>query len=172
MFAVLIGGCQIAIEVKVYILNREDSKAEKLARGALRQIWTAKHKLEQNGHLVELGVEFLHAPPPAKNAWVDEEERSANPNESPALQSGIMFKYARKQAIRIARYVSIFGIMPALMYIAVISLDIASRFRPHGTIGLMLFIYGILIPFMLIINEGKLKKIAMQFIGKSFVCDK
>ena len=115
MFVILIAGCQIAIEVKIFMMNREDAKAEELAEAALRQIRKAKQKLETDGPVVKLGVEFLRAPSVVRNTWIDEEERTVNPNKSPTIQNEFLSQFARYQAIRIARYVSIFGIMPALM---------------------------------------------------------
>ena len=69
MFVTLIAGCQIAIEVKIFMMYREDAKAEELAEAALGQIRKAKDTLEE---VVELGVEFLRAPSVVRNAWTDD----------------------------------------------------------------------------------------------------
>ena len=72
MFVTLIAGCQIAIEVKIFMMYREDAKAEELAEAALGQIRKAKDTLEEDGHVAELGVEFLRAPSVVRNAWTDD----------------------------------------------------------------------------------------------------
>jgi hypothetical protein len=64
---------------------------------------------------------------------------------------------SREQAVRIARYVSIFGILPTTLTIIAISLENVNSLRPHGGLAFVLSTYGIAIPLTIILSSKKLK---------------
>jgi hypothetical protein len=72
VFVVIIICCQVAVEIKRFLMIRAEEKAEQLAVHALKEIREARMRLNS----FDLGV--LNPPVPARQAWVDVEVSNSN----------------------------------------------------------------------------------------------
>ncbi len=71
------------------------------------------------------------------------------------------------QVVKIARFVSVYGILPTVMTIGNIFISSKTGYKPHGSSGSFLIIYGIVIPLSIILHNQKLKSFAKQFIHRN-----
>jgi hypothetical protein len=152
-FASVIIVCQLVIEIKRYVIIRKEKRADELAAAAVRQIQNATLRLDNTG-FHQLGVQFL-----PRLAWQDIAEDQI-PTGITNLESPNSQNTSKAVALKISRYVSIFGIFPTILSIIALSLDNIDSLRPHGAIAFMMSIYGIVIPLTLILGNKKLRKFA------------
>ena len=131
--------------------------------------------------LVELGVNLILGP--VRIAW---ETEKTGPNAEPCtapkftyihspvarLETKTManIRSSKEQAVRIARFVSLYGIIPALMTIFNMSVSSSYGFRPHGSTGSFLLIYGVVIPFSIIVSNPKMRSFAKELIQRNTFC--
>jgi hypothetical protein len=186
IFVLVIIGCQISLEVKRYLIDKIEMKADFIARSARRNI---------NVAILELGVENL--PPQVRLAWQEHSVVNVNTNHhyihrtfqqnpnrifgqnqqdqhSERIKSeseydnldeeNYLRNISRDQAVRIARYISIFGILPTLLTIISLSLENINGLRPHAATAFVLITYGVAIPFTLIISSNKLRRFTKAMI--------
>ena len=71
---------------------------------------------------------------------------------------------SKHQAIKIVRYISIFGIGPALITIANVYLNKNEMFQPHGSTASILISYGVVVPLVVIVSNKKIKHFAAELI--------
>jgi hypothetical protein len=75
-----------------------------------------------------------------------------------------LFNDLYKQAIKIGRYVSLFGIIPTVILILFISLERTDSFGTHGVAAFVMSTYGIIVPLSIIVKSKKIKSFAKQYI--------
>ena len=64
------------------------------------------------------------------------------------------------QAIRIARYISLFGIVPTLLLSIFISMEKSLGFGNHGVPVFVLTTYGVIVPTFMILKSKRMKSFA------------
>jgi hypothetical protein len=138
-FASVIIVCQLVIELKRYLILREEKKAEEQAATALQQIQRATSRM--------MNLHQLGAPRLETGNTSDQE----NPNFNNAT--------ALTLALKISRFVSIFGILPTLLTIIALTLENIDSIRPHGVMAFVTAIYGIVIPLIIINGNKKIRVI-------------
>ena len=114
--------CQILIETKRYFIIKEEKKADKLAAAAFKQIQTANLRLDSRG-LQQLGVQF-----PPRLAWQEIVEIPI-PAEITNMQTQNSDNTTKAMALKISRYVSIFGILPTIFSIIASSVEHINSFH-------------------------------------------
>jgi hypothetical protein len=82
------------------------------------------------------------------------------PAEITNMQTQNSDNTTKAMALKISRYVSIFGILPTIFSIIASSVEHIDSLRPHGVMAFVMATYGILIPFIIIISNKKLRKFA------------
>ena len=163
VFISVIIACQLAIEVKRCTMRLADKEADQLALKAMRQMEEATMKLTRQIPAptpAELEVNAL--PKLIKVAWQDPPTQLSNfKRSSPASQD---FSTRKEQAIKVARFVSLYGIFPAMVTIFNMSVSGKYGYRPHASTGSFLTIYGVVIPLSIIISNPKMKAFAKSLI--------
>jgi hypothetical protein len=176
IFVLAIIICQVSIEVKQYLIDKTERKADKVSSFACRNINQAKDRL--NGQtILEIGLENL--PPPQVPIVLQEipiQTTNPIPNSvpmtlqpNPCIIRSITLDadlegednlsiIATDQVVRIARYICIFGILPVLLNITSLSLENINSLRPHAAMAFILTTYGVAVPFMLIISSKKMRQ--------------
>jgi hypothetical protein len=153
-FATVIIVCQVVIETKRYFITKEETKAEEQAAAAFKQIQNANLRLGGQG-LHQLEVQFLPI-----LAWQEGENAAQSRITNNEIQSSS--KITKALALKISRYVTLFGILPAVLTIIALSLENINSLRPHGIMVFIMAIYGIVIPLILILSNSKLRKFAQN----------
>jgi len=194
IFVLVIIGCQISLEIKRYLIDKIEMKADFIARSARRNINVANDRLTGQT-ILELGVENL--PPQVRLVWQEHSvvnvntnhhyihrtlqqnpnhvfgqnqqdrhsERIKSESENDNLdEENYLRNISRDQAVRIARYICIFGILPTLLTIISLSLENINGLRPHAATAFVLITYGVAIPFTLIISSNKLRRFTKAMI--------
>ena len=173
LFVSVIITCQVAIEVKRFRIRRAERRVDDLAASAMKQVEEAVRKLKRKPGPVQLSVQLLQqrseeSGEAAENlshqvTLVGSEPRQSN-------DSGVAdSRSSKEQAVKIARFVSIFGILPALVTIFNISFADMPGYRPHGSSASFLVIYGVFIPLSIILHNAKLKTFAKSFIRENTI---
>ena len=67
--------------------------------------------------------------------------------------------------LKVARAVSLFGVLPSLAFILALSLEDIDNLRPHGTTAFVLFSYGFAAPALLFLYNSKMRKFARNYIS-------
>jgi hypothetical protein len=67
-----------------------------------------------------------------------------------------------------ARALTLFGIVPVTFYWISASLENINGLRPHVTTASNLFMYGVFVPAIFILNSPKLKAFAGDFFSRKF----
>jgi hypothetical protein len=134
--------CQLVIELKRYLIVREEKKAEEQAATALQQIQRATSRM--------MNLDQLGAP---RLAWQEPGNTSDQENQNSSKTTALIL------ALKISRLVSIFGILPTLLTIIALTLENIDSMRPHGVMAFVTAIYGIVIPLIIIINNKKIRVI-------------
>jgi hypothetical protein len=152
-FASVIIVCQLVIETKRWLVDREEKRADDLAAAALKQIQNATSRMESL-ELHQIGVQFL-----PRLAWQEVVE-----NMHPIRMTKGLCQTSNNTtlalALKISRCVTIFGIVPTILTIVALSLENIDSMRPHGVVAFMLSVYGIVIPLIFIISNKKMRKFA------------
>ena len=197
IFVLVILVCQILIEVKKYWTDKQEMKADFIARSACRNMKEARDKLRGQA-ILELGVE--HLLPQVRLAWQENDVENINPdhhseeinfqlNQNPSTEQrtlqqtpnselirlesssdgeNYLSSFSTNQAVHVARYICIFGILPTLLAIISLSLENIDSVRPHAAIALNISTYGSVIPLTLIISSSKMRNFAKMIILKMF----
>ena len=141
-FSSVIIVCQLVIELKRYLIVREENKAEEQAATALQQIQRATSRM--------MNLDQLGAP---RLAWQEPGNTSDQENQNSSKTTALIL------ALKVSRLVSIFGILPALLTIIALTLENIDSIRPHGVMAFVTAIYGIVIPLIIIISNKKIRVI-------------
>ena len=83
------------------------------------------------------------------------------------VENQLESKSGKDQVVKIARFVCVYGILPIIMTIGNISISSKTGYKPHGSSGSFLIIYGIIIPLSFILNNQKLKAFAKEFVHRN-----
>ena len=102
-------------------------------------------------------------------AWQEAIENVHNPEIITADKNHKQFV---DKAVRFGRTVTMFGILPALLFAVASTLENINSLRPHGTTGSMLFMSGILYLLMFIFHKTKLRQFTSALLHQNFVCIK
>jgi len=172
MFVTVIIACQLAIETKRCLVRRAETRADLQALSALKQMEEATKKLNVQPPLeLRIGV---------KEAWTADSQPGSRmnsfqlqlPNRALIIEKTRpdINKSSKEQAVRIARFVSLYGIFPALITIFNMSVSSEYGYRPHASTGSFLSIYGVFIPFSIIVSNPKIKAFAKEYLQLSRPC--
>ena len=122
-----------------------------------------------NRAVIELSVHNF--PPTVKTAWTEVYPSTTEKDikKVPIIDAGNSLlneqpNLAREQAIKVARYVCIFGIFPAMFVIFIFST--VNINRPHGSAMAILVNYGIIIPLIIIVYNEKIRQYALDFLRR------
>ncbi len=151
---------QVAIEIKRFLVKRSEEHANQVAIAALRQMEQASKRLECDQSTV------IPALPVVKLAWQEDFQNPVDNN------NGDNNKRFVEKAVKFGRIVSMFGIFPAFLFAVAASLENIDSLRPHGTTGLMMFVSGVLYPFMFILYKPKLRKFTFDLLNQNCICIK
>ena len=167
-FMLIIALCQMVIEWKRFMMNRDQDRAANLAASASRQLEKATKQLRMEPPS-ELGVRFL--PFRVEIAWegmsgrsIERTNRGIASNQNEIQTEPVNNLSTKKQAITIARFVCLFGLAPALVTMFNMLVSDKYGIRPHGSTGTFLSIYGVVIPSLIIFNNLKMKAFAKDFL--------
>ena len=171
MFVTVIIACQLAIETKRCLVRRAETRADLQALSALKQMEEATKKLNVQPPLeLRIGV---------KEAWTADSQPGSRMNSFQLPNRALIIektatdinKSSKEQAVRIARFVSLYGIFPALVTIFNMSVSSEYGVRPHASTGSFLSIYGVFIPFSIIVSNPEIKAFARDFLQLSRPCN-
>jgi hypothetical protein len=171
MFVTVIIACQLAIETKRCLVRRAETRADLQALSALKQMEEATKKLNVQPPLeLRIGV---------KEAWTADSQPGSRINSFQLPNRALIIektrpdinKSSKEQAVRIARFVSLYGIFPALVTIFNMSVSSEYGVRPHASTGSFLSIYGVFIPFSFIVSNPKIKAFAKEYLQLKRLCN-
>jgi hypothetical protein len=177
LFVIVIVLSQAVLEIKRFMLRRAEMKVDVLAVSALKQMEEAAKKLRRKpplqlgGHsLLEQAAELAEVDLPSTESDINKGPLLANQNRSTQNENGPdSNKSSNKQSLKIARVVCVYGVLPALLTIFNISFVNAPGYRPHGSSGSFLIVYGIIIPWSLIVSNPKIKSFAKEFLYRNTI---
>ena len=169
IFVSVIITCQVAIEAKRFLIRRAERKVDDLAASAMKQVEEAVRKLKRKPP-VQLSAQLLQTHSDEAADLSSHEAVVAGSEPRNSTDSGVTGnRSSKEQTVKIARFVSLFGIFPALLTIFNISFADMPGYRPHGSSGSFLVIYGIFIPLAIILHNSKLKSFAKSFIRENTI---
>ena len=154
-----------------------DHRVDKLAVLALKQMEEATKKLNVQPP-VELRVGLLQGR--VKEAWAAESQDPQSEMSSFQFHNLTRTvekirpdknKSSKEQAVKIARFVSLYGIFPALVTIFNMSVSSEYGYRPHASTGSFLSIYGVFIPLCIIVSNSKMKTFTKEFLKLPTTCN-
>lgn len=90
----------------------------------------------------------------SKRAWSD---NNPNTTELPVTLKSSKRNATRDQAIKMARFYTVFGFAGGFFVVALNYFQSLAFLRPHGTITAIFFTVGMFLPSLLILNNPKLK---------------
>ncbi len=160
-FLAIILTCQVIVEVKRCVANRAEERADEVAVTAVRQLEEAlsQHATRsQQSPLQRLEI---------RSAW---EENSIHFElcETPAIIQ-TFGKPNREQAVHVARIIFLIGIIGTSLLVFAVLFDRLNQYRPHGVIFSLCFVYGVIIPFVIIISNQRIRQFSLQLIQKSLL---
>jgi hypothetical protein len=144
---------QIAIEIKKRKMQNVVAKAEEMATAAKQNVENAKLKLTLQNNVECEGqkdVAYPHQTLEIVGTEVHEDEISKVTSSSNAL--------------KVARAVSLFAILPASIFTILFSLENMGDWRPHGAAASSMISFGIVVPCVLFIYNIKLRKFAFNYL--------
>ena len=180
IFVAVICLCQAMIEIKRFIVRRAENKVDVLAISASKQLEEATKRFRNQKH-VEVEDNIL---PGQVNVTIDDisvshgstsksldghsSKGSMSPkNYDPLTSLQTERKSSKEQAVKIARFVCLFGVLPALVTVMNLNVSNANSYKPHGATIIFLLIYGIFIPLSLILSNRKIKNFAKEFANRN-----
>ena len=178
LFVAVIILCQAVLEIKRLMLRRAERRVDVLAVSALKQMEEAAKKLKRKPPLLQLGVSTLpnqvadSIEAEMLNTDSEKNKRLLLTKQNVTIENENVSdanKLSKEQAVKIARIVCVYGVLPALISIFNISFASAPGYRPHGSSGSFLIIYGIVIPWSIILNNPKIKVFAKEFIYRNVI---
>ena len=142
--------------MKRYLVKRSENQADQIAITALKQMEEASMKLEKSQQslnpVIPIQIRRL--------AWQEDIKQ---------LQDIVVTKESNgkqlmDKAVKFARIVSMVAIIPALLSAIGSTLENINSLRPHGVTGFTLIVYGIIIPLICIIYNGKLRHFTVAYV--------
>jgi hypothetical protein len=186
IFVATICICQAMIEIKRFIARRAENKVDVLAIYASKQIEEATKRFK-NQKPVRADENFL---PGQVNVTIDDVTVSpsstaksthsqlgsfkgsvspinSNQFTSFTANSKSKSKSSKEQAVKIARFVCFFGVLPALVTVMNLSISNSTSYKPHGATIVFLLLYGIFIPTSIILSNKKTSAFAKTFLNRN-----
>jgi hypothetical protein len=159
-FLAIILTCQVIVEVKRFVANRAEERADEVAVTAVRQLEEAlsQHATRsQQSPLQRLEI---------RSAWEENSIRHFELCETPAIIQ-TFGKPNREQAVHVARIIFLIGIIGTSLLVFAVLFDRLNQYRPHGVIFSLCFVYGVIITFVIIISNQRIRQFSLQLIQKS-----
>ncbi len=125
--------------------------------------------MEDAAKKLEISQQSFNPVIPIQNrrlAWQDDKKQLHNIVIVTKESNG---KQLIDKAVKFARIVSVIAIIPALLSAIGSSLENINSLRPHGVTAFTLIVYGIIIPLICIIHNGKLRHFAADYV-KNYSC--
>ena len=146
---------QMLIEMKKRRMKVETTKAEETAAAANRNLENAMMKLTLQ-EIVQSEQDHQHQNPKDVNIGQTEEMVVEDEDVGKVTSS--------KNALKVARAVSLFAILPASLYSILFSLENIGGWRPHGAAACSMISFGIVVPSVLFFYNLKMRKFAINYL--------
>lgn len=156
LLIVLVLWMQAWIERKKYLGRRLDQETRQLALNAKRNIESAKQELQQD-HSVTGSFQLI-------SVCSDDDSTSDKIACSLMADVSIYQQVKFKNTLKVARAVTLFCLLPTLLYLITFSLENINHLRPHGTTSFTMLCYGVLAPLTLFAINKKMFNFAKTFL--------
>ena len=143
--------------MKRYLVKRSENKADQIAIKALKQMEEASMKLEKSQQSFNPII-------PIQNRRLAWQEDIKQLQDIVVVSKESNGKQLMDKAVKFARIVSMVAIIPALLSAIGSTLENINSLRPHGVTGFTLIVYGIIIPLICIIYNGKLRHFTVAYV--------
>ena len=147
-FILIILSLQLLVEIKRRQVSREEQLVTKLAADAKRNLEAAQ--LQMQREMRQTRKNMLQS---VSCSSVNFEALTEHTHQ-----------VGNNDALKVTRAVSLFGVLPSIMFIVTLSLENIDGLRPHGTTAFSLFSYGVIAPTVLFCYNSKMRKFAKTFI--------
>jgi hypothetical protein len=156
---------QFLIEMKKRHLQKSVTRALQTARDARINLEIAKNKLSQQNCTMARQVfenEIVVSPSPPEETIGPTSSNLNQITTTPEVDTEKTV--SSSNTIKVARAVSLFGILPTIIFVILFSLDIGDL-RPHGSAALSMVSFGIVVPSMLFARNSKMRKFASKLLN-------
>ena len=144
IFILIILTLQLLVEMEKRKVSREEQLIAQLAAAANRNLEAAQQQLKQDMQQIEK-------------------------NTSQCCSSVNIVEYGQQpsnnDALKVTRAVSLFGVLPSIIFVVTLSLENIDGLRPHATTAFSLFSYGVIAPSVLFCYNSKMQKFGKTFIS-------
>ena len=82
----------------------------------------------------------------------------------PSENTSSSLQLKENNKLKVARGVTLFCILPTVIFVVTFSLESIDSIRPHGTTAFTMFCYGVLAPSIFFVINEKLSSFAKQLI--------
>jgi hypothetical protein len=140
IFILAILTLQLLIEMKKRKVSREEQLVVQLAAVANRNLEVAQLQFQQK---ILKNVNHV-----SSVSHTDQSQQVSN-----------------NDALKVTRAVSLFGVLPSIIFIVTLSLENIDGLRPHATTAFSMFSYGVIAPSVLFCYNSKLQKFGKKFVA-------
>ena len=163
-FIVTITLLQILIEMKKRLVQRGVKRAVQTAIQAKKNLEIAKIKLSHQQNSIKIKDSGnLGKMPPIKLQEIKIPESLIMDETNTTAQDEFQQNVSSNNTLKVARAVSLFGILPTVIFVMLFSLDIGDL-RPHGAAALSMISFGIVVPSMLFSHNSKMRTFGFKQI--------
>ena len=174
LFVFFIGGCQAVVEVKRFLIKKEDERANQLAISAHRQLEEARNKVNlqpfSNNVALNVNISWQHF---RGDDYASNHSSHNIPNDG--FPQSIFFiqnldnnGFARiskiNKVVEFARFVCTFGIFPSAVLIILLLFQSQKSLGGHGIHLFGLYFLGGVLPLIIIMKKPKLKLFIKKYI--------
>ena len=149
IFILIILALQLLVEMEKRKLSREEQLVVQIAAAANRNLEAAHQQLKKDMQLAEKNLSI-----PQSCSIINNVEHNQ--------------QFSNNDALKVTRAISLFGVLPSLIFIITLSLENINGLRPHVTTAFSLFSYGVIAPLLLFYYNSKLQKFGKMFITSEF----
>ncbi len=164
---------QIFIEIKKCKFKSEAEKAKKAADAAKRSLEEAKLKLI-NQETLSVNIEMnQNSNPslPSELPILDTVKSEINASQAMTIFSNEFKceKQSSSNALKLARAVTLFALLPASIFLALFTLESINEWRPHGVTIAVMMAFGMVIPILSFVVNVRMRKFALNYVRNQFL---
>ena len=145
IFILIILTLQLLVEMEKRKMSREEQMVVQMAATASKNLEAAQLQLKQD---LQHTMKNISIPPDCSLVNVVEQSQHLS----------------KHYALKVTRAVSLFGVLPCVIYIVTFSLENIDGLRPHCTTAFSLFSFGVIAPSVLFCYNSKLRKFVKNFM--------
>ena len=163
-FIVTISLLQFSIEMKKRHVQRGVTRAVKTAIQAKKNLEIAKMKLSHDQNSIKnKDSGNLCTMPPIKLQEIKFPESLNIDETNTSAQDDSQENVSSSNTLKVARAVSLFGILPTFIFVMLFSFDIGDL-RPHGAAAFSMISFGIVVPSLLFARNSKMRTFGFKKI--------